>query len=89
MTEQVEKTQRTVTGKVISNKMDKSITVLVERKVKHPMYGKYMTRSTKLHAHDEENVCQEGDVVTITECRPISKSKAWRLVAVVERAQGA
>lgn len=89
MTEQVEKTQRTVTGKVISNKMDKSITVLVERKVKHPMYGKYMTRSTKLHAHDEENVCQEGDVVTIAECRPISKSKAWRLVAVVERAQGA
>lgn len=89
MTEQVEKTQRTVTGKVISNKMDKSITVLVERKVKHPMYGKYMTRSTKLHAHDEENVCQEGDVVTITECRPISKSKAWRLVAVVEPAQGA
>jgi len=76
--------KRTLTGKVVSNKMDKSITVLVERRVKHPVYGKYITRSTKLHAHDENNVCKEGDVVTIAETRPISKTKAWTLVAVVE-----
>ena len=80
------KIQRTVTGKVVSNKMDKSITVLVERKVKHPVYGKYITRSTKLHAHDEQNVCQEGDIVTIVECRPLSKTKTGSLVAVVEKA---
>lgn len=76
---------RTVTGRVISNKMDKSITVLVERKVKHPLYGKYMKRSTKLHAHDANNECQMGDTVAIAECRPISKLKNWRLVQVVER----
>ncbi|PTQ90101.1 30S ribosomal protein S17 [Agitococcus lubricus] len=86
MTEQT-KTQRTLTGKVISNKMDKSITVLIERLVKHPKYGKYIRRSTKLHAHDENNVCQEGDIVTIAECRPISKTKTWTLVAVVESVQ--
>jgi len=73
-------------GKVVSNKMDKSITVLIERRVKHPVYGKYLTRSTKLHAHDENNVCKEGDVVTIAETRPISKPKSWSLVAVVETA---
>ena len=84
MTEQ--KLKRTLTGKVVSNKMDKSITVLIERRVKHPVYGKYITRSTKLHAHDEDNVCKEGDVVTIAECRPISKTKAWALVEVVEAA---
>jgi small subunit ribosomal protein S17 len=84
MTEQ--KLKRTLTGKVVSNKMDKSITVLIERRVKHPVYGKYITRSTKLHAHDENNVCKEGDVVTIAECRPISKTKAWALVEVVESA---
>jgi small subunit ribosomal protein S17 len=78
MTEQ--KLKRTLTGKVVSNKMDKSITVLIERRVKHPVYGKYITRSTKLHAHDENNVCKEGDVVTIAECRPISKTKSWTLV---------
>ena len=83
MTEQTN-TQRTLTGKVVSNKMDKSITVLIERLVKHPKYGKYIRRSTKLHAHDENNVCQEGDIVTISECRPLSKTKAWRLVEVVE-----
>ncbi|HQV79445.1 MAG TPA: 30S ribosomal protein S17 [Agitococcus sp.] len=83
MTEQTN-TQRTLTGKVVSNKMDKSITVLIERLVKHPKYGKYIRRSTKLHAHDESNVCQEGDIVTIAECRPLSKTKAWTLVAVVE-----
>jgi len=84
MTEQSQN-QRTLTGKVVSNKMDKSITVLIERKVKHPVYGKYITRSTKLHAHDEQNVCQEGDVVTISECRPLSKTKNWTLVEVVEK----
>lgn len=80
------KVKRTLTGKVISNKMDKSITVLIERRVKHPVYGKYLTKSTKLHAHDENNVCKEGDVVTIAETRPISKTKAWTLVEVVESA---
>ncbi|WP_127475863.1 30S ribosomal protein S17 [Sulfurivermis fontis] len=80
------KVVRTVTGRVTSDKMDKTITVLVERRVKHPIYGKYVKRSTKLHAHDEHNECKEGDVVTIEECRPISKSKAWRLVKVVEKA---
>ena len=84
MTEQ--KLKRTLTGKVVSNKMDKSITVLIERRVKHPVYGKYITRSTKLHAHDENNVCKEGDVVTIAECRPISKTKALAVVEVVETA---
>jgi len=78
---------RTVQGRVTSNKMDKSITVMVERVVKHPIYGKFIKRSTKLHAHDEANVCNEGDVVTITECRPISKSKTWKLVDVVTKAQ--
>ena len=66
--------------------MDKSITVLVERRVKHPVYGKYITRSTKIHAHDEDNQCKAGDVVTIKETRPISKTKSWALVAVVEQA---
>jgi small subunit ribosomal protein S17 len=82
-----EKRVRTETGRVISNKMDKTITVMVERKVKHPLYGKYIRRSSKFHAHDESNQCQEGDVVTIAECRPISKSKTWRLVEIVERAE--
>lgn len=79
--------ERTLMGKVVSNKMDKSITVLVERRVKHPLYGKYTRRSTKLHAHDENNQCGEGDIVTIKECRPMSKSKNWMLVEVIERAQ--
>ena len=78
---------RTKTGRVVSNKMDKSITVLVERRVKHPLYGKYMRRSSKLHAHDENNECGIGDTVSITECRPISKTKTWRLVSVVEKAK--
>ena len=77
---------RTVTGRVISDKMDKSITVMVERKVAHPIYGKYVKRSTKLHAHDEQNECNMGDTVSIEECRPISKSKSWRLVKVLEKA---
>jgi small subunit ribosomal protein S17 len=79
--------RRTVTGKVVSNKMDKTVTVLIERKVKHPVYGKYIRRSTKLHVHDAENTCQEGDTVTIEECRPLSKSKSWRLVEVVGRSE--
>ena len=78
-------TKRTVTGKVISSKMDKSATVLIERKVKHPVYGKYIRRSTKLHIHDADNSCHDGDMVTIEECRPISKTKSWKLVAVVGR----
>lgn len=81
-----EKVQRSVTGRVVSNKMDKSITVLVERRVKHPLYGKYIRRSTKLHAHDADNACNEGDIVTIAQCRPISKSKSWTLVEIVEKA---
>jgi len=77
---------RTLQGVVVSNKMDKSIVVMIERRVKHPIYGKYITRSTKLKAHDAENVCNEGDLVTITECAPISKSKNWKLVNVVIKA---
>lgn len=77
---------RTLQGVVISNKMDKSIVVMIERRVKHPMYGKFITRSTKLKAHDEANVCNEGDIVTITECAPISKSKNWKLVDVIVKA---
>ena len=79
--------RRTVTGKVVSNRMDKTATVLIERKVKHPVYGKYIRRSTKLHVHDAENVCQEGDTVMIEECRPLSKSQSWRLVEVVGRGE--
>lgn len=86
MSEQ-EKTGRTLTGKVVSDKMDKSITVLVERRVKHPMYGKFMTRSSKIHAHDESNQCVMGDVVTIKETRPISKTKSWMLVNIEGRAK--
>ena len=82
----IEKVQRSVTGRVVSNKMDKSITVLVERKVKHPVYGKYITKSSRLHAHDESNDCQEGDKVTIKEVKPISKTKTWALVSIDERA---
>ena len=78
-----EKRTRVATGKVVSNKMDKTITVLVERREKHPVYGKYMTRSSKLHAHDETNQCAIGDTVTVAESRPISKSKTWKLVEVV------
>ena len=75
-------TTRTLTGKVISNKMDKSATVLIERREKHPVYGKFIRRTTKLLAHDEDNACQEGDKVTVAECRPLSKHKSWRVVAI-------
>ena len=81
-----EKRARTVTGKVVSDKMDKTITVMIERRVKHPVYGKYITRSSKLHAHDENNECKLGDVVTISETRPYSKSKTWKLERVEESA---
>ena len=81
-----EKRTRTATGKVVSNKMDKTITVMVERRVKHPVYGKYITRSSKIHAHDEGNQCSIGDTVTVAESRPISKSKSWKLLEVVESA---
>jgi small subunit ribosomal protein S17 len=76
-------TQRTLTGRVISNKMTKTVTVLIERKVKHPLYGKYITRSTKYHAHTEDAL-QEGDLVEIKECRPISRTKTWTVVRRVE-----
>ena len=81
------KIERTVTGKVVSNKMDKTITVLVERKVKHPLYGKYINQSNKFHAHDEKNEINEGDVVQITEHKPISKSKSWVVTKVVSKAR--
>jgi small subunit ribosomal protein S17 len=76
---------RTVIGRVVSDKMNKTITVLIERKVKHPLYGKFIRRSTKLHAHDEENSCRDGDTVMVEQCRPISKNKCWRLVKIIER----
>ncbi len=78
--------KRTLTGRVVSDKMDKSATVLIERKVKHPLYGKYIKRSTKLHIHDESNECNIGDTVLIEECRPMSKTKSWRLVKITEQA---
>ena len=79
--------QRLLTGKVVSNKMDKTIAVSVERLVKHPTYGKYIRRTTKLLAHDANNECQEGDTVSIRPCRPMSRRKSWVLVRVVERAR--
>lgn len=78
--------KRTQVGRVVSDKMDKTVTVLLERRVKHALYGKYMTRVTKVHAHDEDNACTEGDTVRIAECRPLSKSKSWQVVEIVERA---
>ena len=81
-----EKLVRQVSGKVISDKMDKTITVLIERRVKHPIYGKYVSKSSKLKAHDENNECKAGDVVTIEESRPLSKTKSWSLVKIDERA---
>jgi len=77
---------RSVTGRVISDKMDKTISVSVERLIKHPVYGKYIRRTTKVMAHDESNECKAGDKVTIAECKPMSKNKAWQVVEVVERA---
>ena len=76
-----------LTGRVVSDKMDKTITVLIERLVRHPLYGKQLRRSTKIKAHDEDNVCQQGDLVRIKETRPISKTKSWTLVEVVEKVE--
>ena len=83
---QTEQSQRTLTGSVTSNAMNKSITVKIERRIKHPVYGKYITRSTKLHVHDENNECGKGDVVMIEQCRPMSRTKSWRLVQIIEKA---
>jgi small subunit ribosomal protein S17 len=82
------KVRRSLTGRVVSDRMQKTITVLIERQVRHPLYGKIIRRSTKLHVHDEANDARMGDRVSIEECRPLSKTKAWRLVQVLERAQG-
>ena len=88
MSEVKQKVERTVVGTVSSDKMDKTITVLVERLVKHPVYGKYIKRSTKFHAHDENNICKVGDLVEIKQSRPMSKLKSWELVKVIEEARG-
>ncbi len=77
--------RKTRVGRVVSNKMDKSITVAVERRLKHPIYGKFIKKTLKLYAHDEENTCQKGDLVKIMETRPLSKKKRWRLVEIVEK----
>ena len=82
-----EDTARTLQGRVVSDKMDKTSTVVVERKFKHPLYKKYIRRSTRLHAHDANNQCKTGDLVVIEECRPVSKLKSWRLVKVVSRSE--
>ncbi len=81
------KTPRTMTGRVVSDKMAKTVTVAVERRVAHPLYGKVITRTKKYHAHDEANACKAGDLVTIEECRPLSRTKTWRVAAVVEKAK--
>ena len=82
------KTRRTLTGRVVSDKMQKTVTVLIERRVTHPLYGKVVTRSKRYHAHDENGEFHEGDLVTIEECRPISRSKAWRVVRLIEKSRG-
>ena len=82
-----EASKRTLSGRVVSDKMNKTVTVLVERKVRHPLYGKFITRSKKYHAHDEKNEFHEGDVVQIEECRPIAKTKAWRVSKLIEKAR--
>lgn len=89
MTETETSSARVLTGRVVSDKMDKTVTVLVERKVKHPLYGKVMVRSKKYHAHDETNEVAEGDLVEISETRPISKTKAWKVARLVEKARTA
>ena len=83
---ETQKTERTIEGRVVSNKMTKTVTVLLERQVQHPLYGKIVRRSTKVHAHDEKSECKEGDLVRIAECRPMSKTKNWRVVKIVTRA---
>lgn len=83
---EAENRARSVTGRVVSDKMDKTVTVLIERRVKHPVYGKYLTRSSKIHVHDEKNECHVGDLVTVYETRPVSKTKTWALLKIEERA---
>ena len=82
-----DQTNRTLVGRVVSDAMDKTITVLIERRVQHPLYGKYMTRSSKVHAHDADNACGRGDLVRVEQCRPLSKTKSWRLIEIVEKAR--
>ena len=77
---------RTLTGRVVSDKMDKTVTVQIVRQVKHPVYGKYIVKTSKVHAHDEQNECREGDLITVAEHRPISKTKTWTLLRIEERA---
>lgn len=79
------KPARSISGRVVSNSMDKTVTVAIERKIRHPLYQKYIKRRTKLHAHDEKNECNKGDLVLIEECRPLSKTKSWRLIKVMEQ----
>jgi small subunit ribosomal protein S17 len=82
-----EAVKRTKVGRVVSDKADKTVTVMLERQVKHPLYGKYIKRSTKVHAHDQDNSCGQGDLVKISECRPLSKTKSWLVVEIMERAK--
>ncbi len=86
MSEQKQKVQRTIVGRVVSDKMENTVSVAIERLIKHPVYGKYIRRTTKVLAHDAANECKTGDRVTISECKPISKNKSWAVVNVVERA---
>jgi len=86
MNDQQTADNRTLQGRVVSDKMDKSVTVMIERRVKHPIYGKFVRKSTKVHAHDENNECQIGDVVVVEQCRPLSKTKKWRFIKLIERA---
>jgi small subunit ribosomal protein S17 len=79
--------KRQLTGRVVSDKMQKTVTVLVERRVKHPLYGKFITRSSRFHAHDEARECKEGDLVLIEECRPIARTKSWRVIQLVQKAK--
>ncbi len=83
---EIKTSSRTLSGRIVSDKMDKTITVLVERRVKHPVYGKILTKSSKIKAHDDSNDANMGDLVTIAECRPVSKDKAWKLINIDERA---
>lgn len=85
---EVKKVVRTLSGRVVSDKMDKTVTVLVERRVKHPLFGKVIRRSNKFHAHDENNECHEGDLVVIEESRPLSRTKSWKVSKVVQKAPG-
>lgn len=87
MTTEETRAARSLTGRVVSDKMDKTVTVLVERRIPHPLYRKYVRRSTRLHAHDEANECREGDLVMIEQSRPLSKTKSWRLVKIIERGE--